>query len=70
MNPKAAAKIPAVREWILLVDDEELVRMMIKSVLKMRGYQVVEAEDGIDALEKFRMASPKIELVLMDSRKP
>ena len=58
------------RERILLVDDEEMVRMMIKSVLNWRGYQVVEAEDGIDAVEKFRAASPKIDLVLMDFHLP
>lgn len=65
MKPK-----PAARERILLVDDEDLVRMMIKSVLGFSGYQVVEAEDGLDAVEKFRAASPKIDLVLMDYHLP
>lgn len=70
MNPKATRKSPPARERILLVDDEDLVRMMIKSVLGFRGYQVVEAVDGIDAVEKFREASPKIDLVLMDFHLP
>ena len=70
MNPKATSKPRAVRERILLVDDEDLVRRMIKTMLGFRGYQVVEAEDGIDAVEKFRAASPKIDLVLMDYHLP
>lgn len=70
MNPQNTGKSPAVRERILLVDDEDLVRMMIKSVLGWRGYQVVEAEDGIEAVEKFRAASPPIDLVLMDFHLP
>ena len=70
MNPKATSKPRAVRERILLVDDEDLVRRMIKTVLNFHGYQVVEAEDGIDAVEKFRAASPKIDLVLMDYHLP
>jgi len=69
MKPKSAAR-PAARERILLVDDEDLVRMMIKSVLGFSGYRVTEAEDGIDAVEKFRAASPKIDLVLMDYHLP
>ena len=70
MSSKAARKPAPTRERILLVDDEDLVRMMIKAVLGFNGYQVVEAEDGIDAVEKFRAASPKIDLVLMDFHLP
>ena len=44
--------------------------MMIKSVLALRGYDVVEAEDGIDAVEKFQAATPKIDLVVMDYHLP
>jgi two-component system, cell cycle sensor histidine kinase and response regulator CckA len=70
MTPKATNKPPATRDRILLVDDEDLVRMMIRTVLGFRGYEVVEAEDGIDAVEKFRAASPGIDLVLMDYHLP
>ena len=58
------------RERILVVDDEELVRMVTKAVLAYRGYDVLEAEDGQDAVEKFSSASPKIDLVLMDVHMP
>jgi nitrogen-specific signal transduction histidine kinase/ActR/RegA family two-component response regulator len=57
-------------ERILVVDDEELVRMVTKAVLAYRGYQVVEAEDGEDAIEKYTKASPPIDLVLMDMHMP
>ena len=70
MSAKATTKPGAARERILLVDDEQMVRMMIKSILGFRGYQVIEAEDGIDAVEKFREATSKIDLVLMDYHLP
>ncbi|MEY2408694.1 MAG: hypothetical protein QOF48_1364 [Verrucomicrobiota bacterium] len=72
MNPNAPVSPPAITacERILLVEDEEIVRLMIKSVLGFRGYKVVEAEDGIDAVEKFQASSQKIDLVLMDFHLP
>jgi CheY-like chemotaxis protein len=70
MTVPGSLKPPVAGACILLVDDEEMVRKMIKSILGMRGYKVVEAEDGVDALEKFRDATQKIDLVLMDYHLP
>jgi PAS domain S-box-containing protein len=58
------------RERILVVDDEELVRMVTKAVLAYRGYQIVEAEDGEDALKKYSAAPGSFDLVLMDMHMP
>ena len=58
------------RERILVVDDEELVRMVIRAVLAYRGYQVFEAVNGEDALEKYFTADPPFDLVLMDLHMP
>ena len=58
------------RERILVVDDEELVRMVTKAVLSYRGYNVAEAEDGQDAVEKYRAAQPPFDIVLMDMHMP
>ncbi len=70
MPPPANPKSTALRERVLVADDEDLVRMVLKSLLTMRGYQVVTAEDGADAVEKFRTASPRPELVLLDFHMP
>ena len=41
---------------ILVVDDEASIRTMLRSILERSGHQVSEAENGKDALEKYREA--------------
>lgn len=53
---------------ILVCDDEALIRNVIKEYLLMEGYQVIEAEDGKDALECVK--SEDIDLVVMDIMMP
>ena len=55
---------------ILLVDDEASVRKTAKRMLHRHGYTVLEAENGKDALEVFRSALPKVDLVLLDLTMP
>ena len=66
----ADTKITESRERILVVDDEELVRMVTKAVLAYRGYQVTEAKDGEDAIEQFSTAATPFDLILMDLHMP
>ena len=49
---------------ILIVDDNEDSRDLVVKVLKNRGYQMVEAVDGEDALEKAESENPDI--ILLD----
>jgi len=58
------------RERVLVVDDEELVRMVIKAILTYRGYQISEATDGEDAIQKYQSTEPRFDLVLMDLHMP
>lgn len=53
-------------ETILLVDDEESLRTMLSDALKSFCYQVIDAVDGQDAVEKYIQNSDKIDLVLSD----
>jgi CheY-like chemotaxis protein len=39
---------------ILLIDDDEQVRLMIRTMLERIGHDVVEAQDGVAGVEKFR----------------
>ena len=55
---------------ILVVDDEDMVRYVIKAVLCNRGYVIREAIDGEDAVEQYAAASPPIDLVLLDVNMP
>ena len=53
---------------ILVIDDEESIRNMLKMVLEADGYVVFTAEDGPHGLEVFKKHSP--EIVLLDVRMP
>jgi CheY-like chemotaxis protein len=54
---------------VLLVDDEETVREIGREMLQELGFTVVTANDGRDAVEKFR-AAPRIAFVLLDLTMP
>jgi two-component system chemotaxis response regulator CheY len=49
---------------ILIVDDSRLSRRILKSMLEPAGHQILEAEDGIVALERYFIDKP--DLVLLD----
>ncbi|GAE91618.1 chemotaxis regulator [Gracilibacillus boraciitolerans JCM 21714] len=54
---------------VLIVDDAAFMRMMIKDILSKNGYEVVgEAQDGQDAVEKYKELQP--DLVTMDITMP
>ena len=53
---------------ILHVDDSASIRNMVSSVISAAGYDVVEAVDGLDGLEKARTRS--FNLVLTDQNMP
>ncbi len=55
---------------ILIVDDEERMRKLIKDFLKAKGYNIIEAEDGQKALEIFEEQQSKINLILLDVMMP
>ena len=53
-------------ETVLLAEDESAVRELIKTVLTERGYEVIEAVDGRDAIEKFTVNRDRINLMILD----
>lgn len=53
---------------ILIVDDAEFLRMRISKMLVGEGYQVLEAENGLQAVETFKAETPDV--VLMDITMP
>src|SRR5690554_2721979 len=54
---------------IMIADDEARLRTLIKDWLTDAGYEVVEAEDGKVALEKFKQ-DPDIKLIILDVMMP
>ncbi len=53
---------------VLVVDDEDQVRQLIRETLEQAGYDVQEARDGKEGLERYR-ANPA-DLVIMDILMP
>jgi DNA-binding NtrC family response regulator len=49
----------AAPRTILVVDDDAAVRELMADYLRARGFEVVEAENGIEALLKFRLVRPQ-----------
>ena len=60
--------LPGQGETILIVDDESVTRLMVRKVLEESDYRVVEAQDGVQALERVQEGMP--ELILLDVRMP
>ncbi|MBI3179317.1 MAG: response regulator [Deltaproteobacteria bacterium] len=51
---------------VLVVDDEDAVRDMLRRLLERSGYKVIEAHDGVSALESYREHQSEIGLVILD----
>jgi len=55
---------------VLLVDDEDGVRMVAGRILQQLGYQILLAPSGLRALEIYRQDRGRIDLVIMDMLMP
>lgn len=58
------------KECILVVEDESRIRRMLKDFLTLKGYYVLQAEDGEEALDVFYENNQVIDLVLLDIMLP
>ena len=54
---------------ILVIDDSETIRQQVKQALAATGYEIIEAVDGIDGLEKLR-AVTDVDMALCDVNMP
>ena len=55
---------------VLLVDDEDGIRLVAGRILQQLGYQVLSAENGLRALEIYRREQDRIDLVILDMLMP
>ena len=58
----------AQRRTILVVDDFDDTRLLLRTWLRKKGYQVIEAENGNEAVAKARESNP--DLIIMDVEMP
>ncbi len=64
--PSPLQQLPGGSETILLVEDEEIVRGFASETLRRRGYQVLEASNGQEALRMCEPQGSAIHLVITD----
>jgi DNA-binding response OmpR family regulator len=57
-------------ETILVVDDEPLVRTLLKRVLETEGFHILEASSGSEALDVCREHEGVLDLLLTDIKMP
>ena len=57
-------------ETVLVVDDEDAIRDIVRQVLEKKGYRVLSASCGEDALELYRERGREIDIIVMDLGMP
>jgi PAS domain S-box-containing protein len=68
--PAPRVETARTRETILLVEDERAVRTAARRLLERRGYAVLEAQHGADALLLWRERRDEIGVLVTDVRMP
>ncbi|MDO4275479.1 MAG: response regulator transcription factor [Eubacteriales bacterium] len=58
-----------MKEKILIADDDYLLRDLLADILEKEDYQVIQAEDGIQALERFK-SNHDLDLIILDVMMP
>ena len=53
---------------ILIVDDSSLARRRARTILEGGGYQVIEAEDGLTALERYFVDKPDVARPILERK--
>ena len=65
-QPAGLAAAPRGTESILLVEDEDTVRELVRTILKARGYSVVDARNGREGLKLCQSHTGVIDLLVTD----
>ncbi len=67
---KTDEKLSKGTGMILIIEDEDNVRITAENILKICGYNVISAKDGIKGIEIFKTFHEKIDVVLLDMTMP
>jgi CheY-like chemotaxis protein len=66
----SAGEVARVTGTILVVEDEDTLRLAVSKMLRKKGLSVIEAVDGKAAVDLFQANEPDIALVLLDVTLP
>lgn len=64
----SSTELPELKQDLnlLVVDDREVIRELVGTMLKDQSVNIIEAQDGVDAVKKFQQHHEHLDLVLMD----
>jgi signal transduction histidine kinase len=65
-RPAPEPELRGGTETILLAEDDPDVRTLATTVLRDAGYRVIEAVDGVDAVDQYRAHAREIDLLVLD----
>ena len=68
--PERLEDTSSMEGTVLLVEDEESFRLPLAKMLRNKGWSVIEAGDGLTAIERFRAHQAKIDIILLDMTIP
>ncbi len=68
--PEAPLSHEGGSETLLIVEDEPHLRMLLSKMLRSKGYKVLEAADGVEALTAFEKHKNEIDLIITDMGMP
>jgi two-component system cell cycle sensor histidine kinase/response regulator CckA len=66
ISPSSAPVYSHGSETILVVEDDESVRKLVRGILQRNGYTVIEARDGVEAMRITENRTLPIQLVMTD----
>lgn len=66
VKPPGSPESPTGTETILLSEDEDVVRKLVRQVLELHGYTVIDASGGTHAIERCATYARDIHLLLTD----
>ena len=65
-TPEKWQDLPGGNETLLIIEDEEAMLRMLQVILQGKGYTVITASDGQEAIDRYQQQREKIALVLTD----
>jgi PAS domain S-box-containing protein len=70
VTPAGTGKAERTVGTVLMVEDEETLRLAVSKMLRKKGFSVIEAADGSAAVDLFQANASNIDVVLLDMTLP
>jgi PAS domain S-box-containing protein len=65
-DKELSAEVDGGTETILFVEDEQMLRDLVSSLLQAKGYKILTASNGVEAMDVYVQRKDEIELILTD----